>query len=284
MSVKLRSLISTARSKLQPHYSEVEASALVREIMFRLKGFTPVDLVVKADTEMSPFIVEKVNAIIDRLLLDEPIQYIFGVARFYGMDFQVTPSVLIPRQETVELVDIIVKDFNGRHDLRILDLCTGSGAIAIALARNLPFSRVDAVDISNEAITVAKNNSTNLRTKVSFYIADVLKLSNTQNDPYDIIVCNPPYITDSEKASVDPNVLLYEPHSALFVPDTDPLIFFHAVSKYAFHNLKPNGTLYFEINPRYANEIIDLLKHNGWHDAYLLRDISGKNRFVVAHL
>ena len=255
--------IAETRKRLEPHYSDGEARALVREILFRLKGWTPVDIAVKADEPVSGFIQSKISEAVDRLLRDEPVQYIFRRATFYGLDFTVTPDVLIPRPETAELVDIIVGDHSGQSDLRVADLCTGSGCIACALARNLPFAEVTAIDISEPAIAVARENASQLKVDVDVRRDDVLALTPPEAPLYDIIVSNPPYITQSEKTSVDANVLLYEPHSALFVPDTDPLLFYEAIGLYAVKALAPRHSLYLEINPLHAEALRDMLARQG---------------------
>lgn len=159
---------------------------MTRLIFERLKGFTPADLVLKGTQEAGDFIEGKVGQIVSRLLKDEPIQYIFGIADFYGMEFKVTPDVLIPRTETAELVDIIVRDWAGKADLNVADLCTGSGCIAVALARNLPFASVTAIDISEAALAVARENSVSLKTNVRFVREDVLTLSPLR-ESFDII-------------------------------------------------------------------------------------------------
>lgn len=274
--------IAETRKRLEPHYSDGEARALVREILFRLKGWTPVDIAVKADEPVSGFIQSKISEAVDRLLRDEPVQYIFRRATFYGLDFTVTPDVLIPRPETAELVDIIVGDHSGQSDLRVADLCTGSGCIACALARNLPFAEVTAIDISEPAIAVARENASQLKVDVDVRRDDVLALTQPEAPLYDIIVSNPPYITQSEKTSVDANVLLYEPHSALFVPDTDPLLFYEAIGLYAVKALAPRHSLYLEINPLHAEALRDMLARQGWHNIDLRRDTSGKLRFAIA--
>ncbi len=264
--------IAETRKRLEPHYSDGEARALVREILFRLKGWTPVDIAVKADEPVSGFIQSKISEAVD----------IFRRATFYGLDFTVTPDVLIPRPETAELVDIIVGDHSGQSDLRVADLCTGSGCIACALARNLPFAEVTAIDISEPAIAVARENASQLKVDVDVRRDAVLALTPPEAPLYDIIVSNPPYITQSEKTSVDANVLLYEPHSALFVPDTDPLLFYEAIGLYAVKALAPRHSLYLEINPLHAEALRDMLARQGWHDIDLRRDTSGKLRFAIA--
>ncbi len=274
--------IADARKRLEPHYSDGEARALVREALFRLKGWTPVDLAVKADEPLSDFIQGKLNETVERLLLDEPIQYIFGRAEFYGLDFTVTPDVLIPRPETAELVDLIVSSLGNQRDLRVADLCAGSGCIACALARNLPFSRVTAVELSAEAAKIARENASQLKVDVTVKEADVLNMPAPAAPLYDVIVSNPPYIAESEKPSVDANVLLYEPHQALFVPDNDPLVFYSAIGRYALTALEPGRSLYLEINPLHADTLRSMLATQGWSDIDIRRDSSGKLRFAIA--
>lgn len=274
--------IADARKRLVPHYSEGEARALVREILFRIKGWTPVDIAIKTDEPLSGFIQSKISDAVDRLLLDEPVQYIFRRASFYGLDFTVTPDVLIPRPETAELVDIIVDDLRGLTDLRVADLCTGSGCIACALARNLPFSKVTALELFEPAIAVARDNASQLKVDVDVRRADVLALTPPDDPVFDVIVSNPPYIAMSERPSVDANVLLYEPHSALFVPDNDPLRFYEAIGRYALRALVPGRSLYLEINPLHADALRHMLESQGWDDIDLRRDTSGKLRFAIA--
>lgn len=280
----LRQSITDARKRLEPHYSEGEARALVREALFRLKGWTPVDLAVKADEPLSDFIQGKLNETVERLLLDEPIQYIFGRATFYGLDFTVTPDVLIPRPETAELVDLIVSDLGNESDLRVADLCAGSGCIACALARNLPFSRVTAIELSGAAAGIARGNASQLKIDVRVEEADVLSLAAPDSPLYDVIVSNPPYIAESEKPSVDANVILYEPHQALFVPDTDPLVFYRAIGLYALKAMESGRSMYLEINPLHADALRSMLLSQGWEDVDLRRDSSGKLRFAIATL
>ncbi len=278
----LRQLCDSTIEKLSTHYPAGESRWMVRIIMEQLKGYTPVDLAIKANDEVSDFIAGKVDGIVDRLLADEPIQYIFSQAQFYGMKLKVTPTVLIPRPETEELVDMIVKHWNNRSDLHVLDACTGSGCIAIALARNLPFSHVDAFDISPEALAVADENGKSLRTKIDFYQADALNLSLADSQMYDIIVSNPPYIADHERNAMEANVLDHEPHIALFVSDSDPLEFYHAISTYALKALKPGGMIYFEVNPLYVSRLVQDMKDAGWEEVTTAIDMQKNVRFLSA--
>lgn len=279
----LKDTIRELRSRLAPIYGEGEAKAMIRLIFHALKGWSQTDMIVHEADEVSDYIQEKIKAITERLSKQEPIQYILGEARFYGMDLKVDRSVLIPRPETEELVDHIVKRYEGRSDLRILDIGTGSGAIAIALSRNLPFSEVSALDLSKDALMVAQSNAESLKARIKFIHADIFSYTPAPSS-FDIIVSNPPYIDESEKRDMERNVLDYEPHSALFVPDDNPLIFYSRIAETARTALVPGGTLWFEINPRHAEELCRLLKHENFTDIETIRDIHGKNRFITASI
>lgn len=277
--INIAQLSRGLQSKLSPIYGEGEAKAMVRLIFHSLKGWNLTDMLIHADTTASEYLVVKTEEILSRLLKHEPIQYILNEAYFYGMNLKVNRSTLIPRPETEELVDMIVKENNDCKDLSVLDVGTGSGAIAIALSRNLPFSRVSAIDISAKALTVAKENAKDLHAKINFMEADVFKYEPSSNI-FDIIVSNPPYIDDSEKNDMDSNVLNYEPHSALFVPDDNPLIYYTRIATMALDSLKKDGKLYFEINPRHAYELRSYLEREGFTDVSIVKDINGKDRFI----
>ncbi len=276
----LRQCMDGARQRLRTIYPDNEARWMVREIFHHLKGYTLADLMLKAEDEVSDYIAGKVESITDRLVAHEPLQYIFNETRFYGMSFEVTPATLIPRPETEELTDLIVKRWSGSDDLRVLDLCTGSGCIAIALARNLPYSKVTAVDISADALEVARRNAVKLKAKVDFQEGDVLTLTPPPPS-YDIIVSNPPYVLDSEKKDMDKVVLDHEPHTALFVPYDDPLRFYRPIIEYAATALCRGGMAYFEINPLEAEALKSLCDNSLWSDVTLERDISGRYRFLI---
>lgn len=276
-------------SSLKDRCGEGEAKALGRIIFENLKGWSPVDLAIKANESLSEFMEGKIRAVVERLLNDEPIQYIFGVADFYGMKLKVTRDTLIPRPETAELVDIIVGE-NQRKDLRVLDIGTGSGCIAIALSRNLPFAEVSGIDISEGALAVAAGNASSMHAPVRFVHADILAAESDGHyilpvgleGQFDIIVSNPPYIADSEKDSMERNVKDFEPSGALFVPDTDPLLFYRAILRYAGSHLASDGIVYFEINPRFASELRSLCVKSGFGDVSVMRDSYGQLRFISA--
>lgn len=278
--MKLEELRRATVKRLEEVYPRGEALWLWREMLMRIKGWGQVELAIKAGDEVSEYLQRKVEEVTERLLRKEPVQYIFGMAEFYGLQLKVTPDVLIPRPETAEMVDMIVKWADGRTDLRVLDLCTGSGCIAVALARNLKFAQIAAIDLSSKALAVAAENVKDLKVKVNLKLGDALQLKDETSPKYDIIVSNPPYIAESERASMDSNVVDHEPQMALFVPDSDPLRFYHAIARYAMTALVSGGILYFEINPLYSIRLREELQQQGWDDVVVEADMQGLNRFI----
>lgn len=284
--IPLYKLLRNISDTLSPIYGAGEAKAMAQIIFENIKGWTPVDLAIRANEPISPFIQDKISAIILQLKKFEPIQYIFGNADFYGLKLKVTPDTLIPRPETAELVDLIVKQ-NPQKDLRVLDIATGSGCIALALSRNLLFPIVTGVDISPKALEVARQNASTLHASVSFYEADILQLpqslpSSFVHSQWDIIVSNPPYIPISEKSEIEPNVLKYEPDMALFVPDSNPLMFYKPIVAFASNSLSSSGKLYLEINPLFSKPLASLCSNESFTSVDIIRDTFGKNRFIVA--
>jgi len=271
-------IVRQLQAELTPLYGAGEAKAMVRLIFHALKGWSLTDMVIHEDSPLSEYMAGKINGIKLRLLNNEPIQYVLGEAYFYGLNLKVTADTLIPRPETEQLVDMIVKD-NEESDLNVLDIGTGSGAIAIALARNLRFPQVSAIDISEGALKTAKENADSLHAKVDFISADIFTYSPIP-DSLNIIVSNPPYIDESEKSSMEKNVLDYEPHTALFVPDSNPLIYYSRIAEIGSYALRHGGKLYFEINPRHAGDIVELLQKKGYKDIETINDLHGKIRFV----
>lgn len=266
------------RRMLAPIYGEGEAKAMVRLIFHSLKGWRLTDLAIHHDTILSDYMMEKIRDILARLEKHEPIQYILGTAYFYGMDLKVNRDTLIPRPETEELVDIIVKE-NTESDLRVLDIGTGSGAIAIALARNLNFPVITAIDISAGAIATAKENAHKLHADIDFLKQDVFCYTPSTGS-YDIIVSNPPYIDESERKDMEANVLEYEPHSALFVPDDSPLIYYSQIAEIGNLSLTEGGKVYCEINPRHADDLKALFAGQGYSDIEIVNDIHSRPRFI----
>lgn len=277
----MKQTLQHIKDTLSPIFLQGEINSLIKIIFENLKGYSQVDIIMHGDDELSDYIKGKVQSILTRLLNHEPIQYILGDAYFQGMHLKVTPHTLIPRPETEQLVDIIVEE-NHASDLRVLDIGTGSGAIAIALARALRFAQVDAIDISAEALSVARENAKTLKTRVNFALKDILAEPAPSAPLYDIIVSNPPYITEKERHDMEANVLDYEPHTALFVPDNDPLLFYRAITLYAKSALAPGGRLYFEINQNFGKETEQLLDNNGFTNIAVIKDMYANDRFVSA--
>lgn len=276
-------IIIGLKRRLQECYDVAEANALARMVVEEVLHYSPVDVLLRGNVEQDEVFVEHIRSIADRLCKGEPIQYIFGHARFHGHEFKVTPATLIPRPETELLVDMITDDAGGAADLRVLDIGTGSGCIAISLALALRWPEVEAFDISAEALAVAKENAASLKAKVDFVQTDILT-AVPETDSLDVVVSNPPYICDSERADMECNVLEHEPATALFVPDADPLLFYRAIAKYAAVALKPAGRIYLEINRRFGSETCQLLEENGFEQAQVIRDQFGNPRIVKALL
>ncbi len=280
----VRDLRRAAVAALIPLYGRGEAEWMTRLTLEYVTGWSRVDLLVDADKELGEVRVEAVKNIVARLLKHEPLQYILGYEEFMGLRINVNPSVLIPRPETQELVNIIIDREAKVSDLSVLDAGTGSGAIAVALSRNLRFARVTAIDNSDAALEVARGNAERLRTPVTFVNADILSLTSLPGEPFDIIVSNPPYVLDSERAEMSANVLGHEPSAALFVPDSDPLRFYLALARYAAAGgLKPGGRLYFECNPLTIDALASRLEPD-FDEVDTVRDSFGRKRFIIASL
>ena len=277
--MKLKEAIDQLNNGLAGHVEPREAQAMIRIICEDVFNYDQVDMALRQESELPEFAQDRISDIIARLRRHEPLQYIIGSALFHGHRFKVNPAVLIPRPETEQLVDLII-DENPASDLRVLDMGTGSGCIAISLARALKFPTVDAFDISRDAVAVARENAALLKVKVRLFESDML--SPQPSATYDIIVSNPPYICWSEREAMDPNVKDYEPGQALFVPDNDPLLFYKAIAPYAARSLERGGRLYLEINRRFGNEVKRLLEDNGFNEVRIIDDAYGNPRFAAA--
>lgn len=279
----IKQLFDTQKKRLTTFLdSQSEAAQTLLIIFENIKGWSQTDLLVRNDDEASEFLTAEVEKAVSRVVAGEPVQYVFGKAHFYGLILNVSPATLIPRPETAELVDIIVDRYKNIADLKVLDIATGSGCIAVALARNLPFARVDALDISADALEVARSNNKLLKTDVNFMEGDIMKLTAPASPVYDIIVSNPPYIALSEAAEMSPVVLEHEPTLALFVPDNDPLRFYKPICAYAAYALKPGGKLYLEINPLFADDLQKMMSPGPWDDIEIVRDMQRNRRFIIA--
>lgn len=276
----MNKIVAYIRSRLQPYYTAEEVSALSRIVCCDLLGQAPTDYYLGKDIVLSSKKEQELEDILQRLSRFEPLQYIEGRTLFLGREFWVAPGVLIPRPETEELVELMLKEIPA--DARILDVGTGSGCIAISLAKALPDALVTAWDVSPEALSVARANARKLQADVRFVECDVLACQVDEVGLYDVIVSNPPYVTEAEKADMEPNVLQWEPSLALFVPDDDPLRFYRRIAVLGRDMLADGGRLYFEINRAYGREMVEMLRTMGYVGVRVEKDLSQNDRFVIA--
>ncbi|WP_133271247.1 peptide chain release factor N(5)-glutamine methyltransferase [Hymenobacter radiodurans] len=263
-------------------YPEPEAAAIAGQVIEYYLELTPLKRRMQA-AELVPAEKEQLlEAAQVRLLRHEPLQYVLGTAHFAGLELDVTPATLIPRPETEELVALIIKEQKKAPQLTVLDIGTGSGCIPIALSQALPEARVIGVDISAEALAVAQRNAARYAPNVEFQQVDILRATPAGIVPHSVavLVSNPPYVLASERAQMRPNVLEYEPATALFVPDNDPLLFYRRIAELGLQLLRPGGKLYFEINEQYATAVLDLLAELGYAGGQIHQDMFGKDRIV----
>jgi len=272
--------IEKFKKELGVLYSIEERDQIIATIFEALTGLSKIDLRMKGDLDLSKEILNQFEEITKRLIKNEPVQYILGFSWFAGMKLKVTPDVLIPRQETEELVDWIVKE-NKKQNPLILDLCTGSGCIALGLKKSIINSQVIAIDISEKALLVASENALTNLLEIEFLQSDILKTDLIHND-IDIIVSNPPYVKASEVIEMKSNVIDYEPHLALFVSDDDPLIFYKRLAILAKNSLKKSGKIYLEINEKLSKETAELLELQGFHEIRVRKDLNDRFRMISA--
>jgi release factor glutamine methyltransferase len=251
---------------------------ILTEYLHNLKR---VDLALNPNFELSDAEVEKWNIILADLQQEKPIQYIIGEAWFYGLQFEVNENTLIPRPETEELVEWILNSPITHHPspITILDIGTGTGCIPISLKANLPQANVSAIDVSEKALEVAKRNAVSNKVEINFIQTNILEVEDL-NQHFDVIVSNPPYVRNLEKEEIKKNVLDYEPHLALFVEDTDALLFYRKIAQLALKNLAPNGLLFFEINQYLGKETVELLENLGFKNIELKKDMYGNDRMI----
>ncbi len=289
MTQSLRSYYQNFVNQLQTIYEVSEAESIAN-IVFEEILYIKKQHIFFLDKQINDGEIEQLNFILGKLLKHEPVQYVLGVADFFGFRFKVDKNVLIPRRETEELVDLIIKDVRNtkpesgsqiEKEINILDIGTGSGCIAISLKKNLPFAQLTAIDISKEAIKVATENAFLNKVSIDFIEADILNSQLSSLDSqFNIIVSNPPYITVEEKNKMLKNVLEFEPHNALFITNNDPLQFYKAIADFAKDHLKENGKLYFEINEMFGNEVKEMLEDKDFTQVEIIKDMQGKERIV----
>tara|TARA_R110000751_G_scaffold137079_3_gene240408 strand:- start:10383 stop:11228 length:846 start_codon:yes stop_codon:yes gene_type:complete len=277
--VKISDLKSNFKKSLSELYPSEEIQSFFNILSEKYLNLSRIEIALNRDRRLTETEAEKFQKAILRLQNHEPIQYIIGETEFYGLPFKVNTHTLIPRPETEELVEWILSGFPPSGARGILDIGTGSGCIAISLAKNLPNAKISALDISEEALKIAEANAKLNKVEVDFFQTDILA-AETLPMKYDVIVSNPPYVRELEKKQMQQNVLKYEPHSALYVKDEDPLLFYRAISRLAKNHLNPAGKLFFEINEYLAYEMTELLKAAGFKNIEIKKDIYGKDRML----
>ena len=270
----VRQIIGQIEQAIAPLYDPREATAIARQVVCCKCGYNFSQLVVHYDDECQ---IDDLQTIIEQLFAARPVQYVLGEAEFYGLTFKVQEGVLIPRPETEELVCRVVAD--AESGMRILDVGTGSGAIAVSVAHSVAGAEVVAVDISDVALTIAASNAERNGVNVELVKADALGDMSALGT-FDIIVSNPPYIPQSDIATMNRNVVDYEPHTALFVADDDALCFYRSIAQNGLKMLRAGGGLYFEIYEQFGAQIADMLAGMGYHDIEVVKDIFGKERMV----
>ena len=275
-----KTLFNQLVSEITAVYDENEAKSIVYLLLENTLNLSKTDILLDKNISQS----YDFQDVITRLKTHEPIQYIIGETEFYGRKFKVTPATLIPRQETEELIQLIIDNEQLIKSiackLNILDIGTGSGCIAISLACELPNSQVYAYDISEEALKIAKENAERNGANIIFEKVDILEPFTVHLLPFTVIVSNPPYVMNAEKLQMEKNVLAYEPHLALFVEDSDPLIFYKAIAEFAAKNLINSGLCVVEINQAFGLETAELFWNQGFRYVEVVKDMFGKDRFV----
>ena len=260
-------------------FSKSEINTFFKLLCEDILEIKPHQIIINAENRVLDTDLNSFFDAINRLKLNEPVQYIMGYSYFFGNKFKLSPSVLIPRPETEELIYWIFEHYQPFEKLKILELGTGSGCIAVTLAKHFINSKVFALDISDYALEVARFNSESNNTNVIFFKADILNLG-VLDENYDIIVSNPPYVSKREMSKMSHNVLDYEPHLALFVEDSNPLIFYKSIKKIILSNLSPNGHCFLEINESYGDELMQLYEDLSFDSVVLRKDIFNKNRMI----
>ena len=285
-SIKIKEYKTQFITNLLPFYDEMEAESFFYLILENQRQLRRIDLALDIDLQFSAEEILIWNVILEKLQLEIPIQYILGTTQFYGLEFNVNENVLIPRPETEELVEWIISSAVNMlkfTNLKILDIGTGSGCIAISLVKNIPNAEVFAIDISDNALATAKENADLNKVTVAFIQRNILETKDLEQQ-FDIIVSNPPYVRNLEKAEIKRNVLENEPHLALFVEDNDALIFYRKIAELATKNLSAEGKLFFEINQYLGKETVELLEKMQFKNIELRKDIYGNDRMIACNI
>ncbi len=278
----VRSVRKYFSDRLNVLFSPSAIRFMFQEALMKRLNLSKSELILSDQLKLSESDLLYFRSVVQRLQGNEPFQYILGSTEFYGLRIQCDSRVLIPRPETEELVDWVVKDHQHSGVHSILDLCTGTGCIALALKSGLSESRVAGTDVSEEALQLARQNAVANQLSVDFFQMDVLREQPPGDQHYDIWVSNPPYIPESDQQDMHANVLEYEPHLALFVSDTDPLLFYRRIAMLAQQHLQLGGTLYVEIHERYGDELVRLFSDLNFQDVELRADLQGRARMVKA--
>ncbi|TRZ41066.1 peptide chain release factor N(5)-glutamine methyltransferase [Robertkochia solimangrovi] len=286
--MKLNALRNYARQRLTPVYGEQETQSMFKILCETFLMLEPYQITMNLDKEIDEEALNRFEDAIEKLYAQQPVQYIVGETTFRGLPLKVNGATLIPRPETEELVAWIIKDHEKHTGVKFLDIGTGSGCIALSISDAMSKAVVVAVDISEEALATARENAINNHLGVGFKRLDILNIEHLANafgkDPvhFDCIVSNPPYVRMLERKDMKPNVLNYEPATALFVSDEDPLLFYRKISALAYENLNDGGSLYFEINEYLPEETSDLVRGAGFREVSLKKDLFGKYRMLKA--
>lgn len=283
--VTVKIILEEFRRKLAKNYSQEEITQFVYILFEEWMGWTKADVHMESKKSLRGEEALRFWEALQQLQDNKPIQYITGVTHFFDTKIKVCEGVLIPRPETEELVALVLSDYNHRQyeNLSLLDIGTGSGCIPVTIKKRMPGIDTTGIDISEVALNLAGENAVLNHCSIKYFMADILDRQNWNTFPgYMIIVSNPPYVLQSERLSMHPNVVSYEPHEALFVPDDDPLKFYKVIEEFAFQHLLRPGSLYLEINERFGKPIRELLLSTGFDNVVVMKDIHGKDRFIRA--
>jgi release factor glutamine methyltransferase len=286
--ITIKDVFEDYRLQINGVYDINETEAITMLVITEVTGMSRASVKAFPERELNAEQTEQVKNILTELKTGKPVQYILGLTEFYGLPFKVNTNVLIPRPETEELVEWVISGERLKakgERFSLLDIGTGSGCIAISLKKHLYDANVSAIDISEGALQTAKENAVLNKVEVNFFKADILNIKPAdESAQYNIIVSNPPYVTLDDKKQMHSNVTDFEPHTALFVPEHDPLIFYRAIADYALNNLIADGSLYFEINESLGKETVELLAHKGFKNIALRKDMNGRDRMIKAQL